>query len=82
MHTIFRKKILASSSTYLLNLATFFFSFRELGTYSWHTVGLLDPAGTPQTHSDICQSFFDASSEQRRICMRGQRILTVTHFVI
>lgn len=53
-------------------------NFRELGSYSWHTVGLIDPAGTVRSHSDICQSILDNNTtDQRRICMRSQRVLTV-----
>lgn len=56
----------------------FFCCIRELGTYSWHTVGLIDPAGAIKSHSDICQSILDISTDQRRICMRSQRVLTVS----
>lgn len=53
------------------------FNYRELGTYSWHTVGLIDPTGTIKSHQDICQSILDITTDQRRICMRSQRVLTV-----
>lgn len=62
----------------LVNLSVVIVLHRDLGTYSVHSMNMIDPTSETTAHIDICSNILDLTMEQRKICTRSPKLFNVS----